>query len=140
MSSTHNTDSTPTSGTQPDPIVPPSRSTVPALFTGRHSKALKNSLGLQQELKLSLSFHHHHIPVLVSARLLRERSLGQIDVCRLIKEKSGWTLEIGEIKSSELGVEAMTRGQRTRLFGSLQFLTQLFGARGKLTSLVGLST
>ena len=54
-----------------------------------------------------------------------------------MKESSGWVLEIGEIKSSKLGVEQMLRGQRGRLFGSLQFLTSLLGSRGKLTSLVG---
>jgi hypothetical protein len=94
-------------------------------------------LGLQQELKTSELFHQTGIPLLVSSKILRSRQMGQIDLARLIKEKDGWCVEVGEVKSSQMGSENFERSQKKRLWGAIRFLCGLFGNRGKLTVLVG---
>ena len=138
MNSSRTTDSTLTSGTRPVITARPSRPSDQVPFTGKHSKALKNSLALSKELETSRSFHAEGIPVLVSSSLLRGRDLGQIDVCRFLKDRRGeWFVEVGEVKSSLVGEENLVRGQRRRLLGSLQFLTGLLGVKGKLTRIVG---
>lgn len=71
----------------------------------------------------------------MSARLLRVRNLGQIDLARLQKDKEGWILEVGEVKSSEIGVASMEHFQKRRLFSSQRFLAGLFGLRTKLISM-----
>lgn len=73
------------------------------------------------------------MPLLVSSQLLRERSMGQIDLARLRKERnSQWVLEIMEVKSSIVGEEMLIRGQRSRLYSSQNFLSSLFGISSKL--------
>jgi hypothetical protein len=88
-------------------------------------------------MKASASFHQEGIPLLVSPQLLRFRNLGQIDLARLNKEKLGWVVEIAEVKSSEVGAQAMERNQKQRLYSSQTFLSGLFGHRTRLISLVG---
>jgi hypothetical protein len=68
---------------------------------------------------------------LVSAGLLRSRNLGQIDLARLIKDRNGWILEIGEVKSSLMGEEHMLKQQQKRIFFAQNFLAALFGHRTK---------
>lgn len=57
--------------------------------------------------------------------------MGQIDLARLKKDRSGWLIEIAEVKSSDMGAESMLRGQRSRLFSSIKFLSGIFGHRSK---------
>jgi hypothetical protein len=85
----------------------------------------------------SLTFHVRGIPLLVSASLLRERNLGQIDLARLIKDGEGWVVELAEVKSSSVGLESMERAQKRRLMSSQQFLASLFGHRTKLLRMIG---
>lgn len=133
MSSTQNTDSTLTSDTQPKTTGRPLLNTGHVPFTGRHSKALKNSLALQLELEISKEFHSEGIPLLVSPKLLRARFMGQLDVVRLKKNRSGeWIIEAGEVKSSDTGAEALLRGQRHRLLSAINFLSGIFGYSAKL--------
>jgi hypothetical protein len=96
------------------------------------SRELRNFSGIKKELMCSEKFHQEGIPLLVSPLLLRERSLGQIDLARIKKDKMGWIIEIGEVKSSQLGTEVSARWQRARLMGAQKFLSALFGHRSKL--------
>ena len=91
--------------------------------------------GLQAELQLSIDFHQKGIPLLVSSSLLRSRQLGQIDLARISVDREGWLIEIGEVKSSQVGIEQMERSQKKRLFSSQRFLTGIFGHRSRLLSL-----
>lgn len=91
--------------------------------------------GIIQEIESSYSFHHEGIPLLVSPSLLRSRQLGQIDLARIRKDKQGWLIELGEVKSSHVGVEQMERSQKRRLFASQQFLSGIFGHRSRLISM-----
>jgi hypothetical protein len=95
-------------------------------------KGLKNFSGINRERACSLEFHREGVPLLVSPLLLRERSLGQIDLARIRKDENGWIIEIGEVKSSLMGGEVSVRGQRSRLQGTQNFLSALFGHRSKL--------
>ncbi|MCM2348480.1 MAG: hypothetical protein NDI69_00575 [Bacteriovoracaceae bacterium] len=88
-------------------------------------------------MKFSLSFHAQGTALLVSPQLLRSRSLGQIDLARIRKDKDGWLLEIAEVKSSEVGEEQFLRFQKSRLMNAQKFLAGLFGHRSKLIRLVG---
>jgi hypothetical protein len=92
--------------------------------------------GLKTEQKFSWDFHKKGIPLLVSPTLLRSRDLGQIDLARIIKDKDGWILEIGEVKSSSVGEKQMEKSQKSRLFSSQKFLGGLFGHRTKLLSMI----
>lgn len=133
MSSTRNTDSILTSVTQPKTTEKPLRNMALAPFTGRHSKALKNSLALQLELDISKTFHSEGIPLLVSPKLLRARFMGQIDVARMRKTRDGsWIIEAGEVKSSDTGSEMLLRGQRKRLLSAINFLAGIFGYSANL--------
>lgn len=102
------------------------------LFIGKPLKASKNSLGLKTELHFSQNFHIEGIPLLVSAQILRVRTLGQIDLARLKKDSTGWIIEIGEVKSSKTGAQTILRSQRQRLLNAQRFLSGLFGHRSKL--------
>lgn len=109
---------------------------VHAPSTGKPSKASKSTSGLKNELFFSLAFHSVGCPLLVSPQLLRTRSLGQIDLARIIKDQHGWLIEIGEVKSSTIGEEFFHRHQKIRLTASQKFLSGLFGHRSRLTSLL----
>src|SRR5687768_12976102 len=112
MSSIHNTDLMPTTAIQQRNTEAPLKSTGHVPFTEKHSKVLKSSSGLKLEIAHSLNFHHEKsVPLLVSSALLRKRFLGQIDLARLVKDRAGWLLEIGEVKSSDVGVEMLARSQ-----------------------------
>jgi hypothetical protein len=63
--------------------------------------------------------------------------MGQIDLARMGKDKTGWLIEIAEVKSSDIGIESVMRGQRSRLFASVKFLTGIFGYRSKFILLTG---
>jgi hypothetical protein len=93
---------------------------------------LKNSSGIKEELICSEKFHQEGFPLLVSPLLLRERSLGQIDLARIRKDKDGWIIELGEVKSSAMGEKAFMRRQKWRLESSQKFLSSLFGHRTKI--------
>lgn len=105
-------------------------------FTGKPSRASKSSSGLNEELFFSRTFHNEGTPLLVSPKLLRSRDLGQIDLARVRKERGEWILEVGEVKSSEIGIEMMIRGQRARLFAAQKFLSGIFGFPSKLIRLI----
>lgn len=51
------------------------------------------------------------------------------------KDKEGWLLEIGEVKSSGIGEAGSQLTQIGRLFSSQCFLAGLLGCRTKLISL-----
>ena len=95
---------------------------------------LKNSS--ETERVFSLSFHAEGIPLLVSPQLLRHRNLGQLDLARLRKVRENWILEVGEVKSSEIGQEMMERFQKKRIQSAQIFLSGIFGYPSKLISLV----
>lgn len=105
-------------------------------FTGKHSKVLKNSPGQKAEIKASMSFHLEGMPLLVSSQLLRKRFLGQIDIARLRKDREGWIIEVGEVKSSEVGVKQMEIRQVSRIISSQNFLAGIFGFRTKLIRII----
>ncbi|MGE3608170.1 MAG: hypothetical protein AB7I27_01185 [Bacteriovoracaceae bacterium] len=104
--------------------------------TAKPLKGLKNSSAPLSEIKSSLEFHSQGIALLVSPHLLRERGLGQIDLARISKTKRGWLLEIGEVKSSEVGLEEMEKFQLKRLYSTQNFLSALFGFSSKLIRLI----
>jgi hypothetical protein len=95
----------------------------------------KNTSGPKVEREMSKIFHAQGFTLLVSSQLLRKRMMGQLDLARMVKDKSGWIIEIGEVKSSTIGEEMMIRGQRRRLFGAQKFLSGLFGYRSRLIPL-----
>jgi hypothetical protein len=102
---------------------------------------LKNSShnrGESLEIFHSSKFHSTpSIPILISPALLRLRNLGQLDLVRISKDKCGWIIEIGEVKSSRLGIESAQKVQKLRLLASGRFISGLFGARLKFTAFVG---
>lgn len=136
MSYTRNTDSKTTSVIQPKNTERPLPSSGLALSTERHLKASKSTSGLKAEIDSSIEFHAEGTPLLVSPSLLRSRDLGQIDLARIKKERGDWVIEIGEVKSSETGVEQMERFQKVRLLSSQRFLSALLGHRSKLIRLI----
>lgn len=85
-----------------------------------------------------MSFHQQGIPLLVSAKLLRERGLGQIDLARVEKKEQRFLIHVGEVKSSRMGEAALLKTQRRRILNSLQFLCQTLGHSGKMSVLVNL--
>ena len=93
-------------------------------------------MGLEKERRSSITFHAEGTPLLVSSQLLRHRNLGQLDLARLIKDKDGWIIEVGEVKSSEIGVEQMEMFQRGRIFSSQRFLAAILGYRTRMKSIV----
>jgi hypothetical protein len=125
-----------TPATQPKSIDLRSKLSAHHQSIAKHSKALKNTSGLKAEKKASLTFHYEGIPLLVSAQLLRKRNLGQIDLARLKKDREGWILEVGEVKSSEVGVKQMEIRQASRIISSQNFLAKIFGFRTKLIRIV----
>jgi hypothetical protein len=102
---------------------------VPSI--AKPSRALRNSSGLEKEILASELFHSQGLPLLVSSQLLRARDMGQIDLCRIRKDKAGWLIEVQEVKSSTVGEEMLLRGQRSRLFSAMNFLSGIFGSRIK---------
>ena len=135
MSSTRNTDLIYTQAIQPNSIERPSKLMGQVPFIERPSKVSKNS-GLTSELTFSESFHREGIPLLVSSVLLRKRNLGQVDLVRLKKDPTGWVVEVGEVKSSEMGIFSMERNQKQRIFSTQNFLAMIFGYRTKLIRLM----
>ncbi len=87
-------------------------------------------------MEFSREFHAEGLPLLISPALLRLRNLGQLDLARLKKDKLGWVLEIGEVKSSAVGEELMERSQLKRLYSAQHFLAGLFGHRTKLLRMI----
>jgi hypothetical protein len=87
---------------------------------------LKNTvdIGNYLEKKESVRFQKSYLPILVSSKLLRRRSMGQIDLCRL----NGNIIEIGEVKSSG----SLSIKQKERLFASSSFLSDIFNRNSKL--------
>lgn len=69
------------------------------------------------EKKLSEKYHNLHTPVLISSKVLRDRSCGQIDVCFL----SGRKLTILE---SKIG-QSVSKKQQSRLKNSGVFLGEI---------------
>jgi hypothetical protein len=98
----------------------------------------KSSLqGLRLEAETSTEFHRNALPILVSSSFLRSRQLGQLDLVKLVKNKKGLSLEVAEVKSSQMGTEATLRHQRRRLMASASYLASLFGLPVKFTDIVG---
>ncbi len=96
---------------------------------------MKKLRGLDREKQFSLTFHARGIPVLISPKLLSERLLGQLDLVRIKKDQSGWLLEVGEVKSSSIGIENMERAQKKRIHAAQNFLAGIFSARTRLIHL-----
>lgn len=107
-----------------------------APFIARASRVLKSSSGLNEELFFSRDFHSDGVPLLISPLLLRGRDLGQIDLARMKKTKGGWIIEVGEVKSSQVGAEGMERFQKQRIFSSQRFLSGIFGVASRLVFLI----
>ncbi len=104
-----------------------------ASYIGKLSRVSGNILGLKKELETSVVFHFEGVPLLVSPNLLRERSMGQIDLARIRRNNQGLLIiEILEVKSSVVGEEMINRGQRSRLHSTQDFLSSLFGLSSKL--------
>lgn len=139
MSFIPTTDLIQTSVTLQRPIGKPSNNSALAPSIVKLSVVLKSSSskGKSLELKHSLSFHQNTLPILISPSVLRTRQMGQVDLARMIKQKEDWLIEVGEVKSSDVGVEASQRFQKFRLLASCDFLGRLLGRRVKLTKLVG---
>lgn len=137
MNSTHITEWINTQGIQQKLIEKRLKNSGQAPFIAKPSKVLKNSSGVKLEISQSLDFHSEGTPLLVSPKLLRERDLGQIDLARMKKDREGWLIEIAEVKSSDIGVENILRGQRRRLFSAQNFLSGVFGFRSRFIRLVG---
>lgn len=57
--------------------------------------------------------------------------MGQIDLARLRKDQEDWLIEVAEVKNSDIGAEMILRGQRSRIFQAVKFLSGIFGHRSK---------
>jgi len=88
--------------------------------------------GLMAEITISKTFHSEHTALLVSSQVLRSRQMGQIDLARFIRTQSGWLIEVGEVKSSSMGIFNSQRTQIRRLALSQQFLSGIFGCKVRL--------
>lgn len=53
-----------------------------------------------------------------------------------MKDRDGWIIEVGEVKSSEVGVKQMEIRQVSRIISSQNFLAKIFGFRTKLIRIV----
>ena len=80
--------------------------------------------GNGREQSLSRQFHQEGLPVLVSAALLRERSLGQCDLVRFLPKRR--LVEIWEVKGQHRAL--LSWGQQLRLKHSGLFLAKILGA------------
>jgi hypothetical protein len=98
---------------------------------------MKDSPGLKKELTASIEFHKEGVALLISEKLLRDRFMGQIDLCRLRKTPQGYLIEVGEVKSSSTGEQSYLRGQNLRISSTQSFLSGLLGYRIKLIRIVG---
>ena len=139
MSCTHNMELSLILDIQPSSTEMPLKSLAQARSIERPLKVSKStsSNGLQNELYRSIAFHQHSIPVLISAPLLRQRGLGQVDLARLYRDQSGQLLEVAEVKSSLVGVQSTLRGQKLRIFGAARFVGSILNSRIKITNIVG---
>jgi hypothetical protein len=92
---------------------------------GKHLKVLKNSSqtkGIHKELIKSQQIHGTGIPLLVSAKFLRIRGAGQIDISRIIYTKNEYKIEVFEVKSSKrIGIKQSKRIQDSCLILGLTF-------------------
>lgn len=86
--------------------------------------------GLAFEGHVSHSFHDSGVPLLVSPLVLRQRSLGQLDLC--VFKKDG--LFVAECK---YGDGLLSFGQRKRLVASCHLLINLFDCPVQLFLLYG---
>ncbi|ATH08060.1 hypothetical protein BIY24_08870 [Halobacteriovorax marinus] len=91
---------------------------------------LKNSAnnyrkGDQLEREISRDFHRSSRAVLISAKVLRERSMGQVDLARV----RGELLEVAEVKNSSW----ITHKQINRLRASTDFLGMCLNLSAKFT-------
>lgn len=73
------------------------------------------------ERAISSNIHSIKTPVLVSSRLLREFSCGQVDIAYIENNE----LNLIEIKSSSIGMQSMKRTQLLRLKRSAALLKSL---------------
>lgn len=139
MSCTHNTELIRILDIQPSSTEMPLKSLAQARSIERPSKVSKSTSrnGLKNELYQSITFHQHSIPVLISAPLLRQRGLGQVDLARLYRDQSGQLLEVAEVKSSLAGVQSTLKGQKLRIFGAARFVGSILNSRIKITNIVG---
>lgn len=85
--------------------------------------------GIDLEIEVSKLLHNQYIAILVSSKLLRARRLGQLDIVVLDKN----TIVVYEIKSSEIGIQAVYKSKQiTRLRSSTYFLSMIFELKSKL--------
>ena len=75
------------------------------------------------ELEVSKTFHQQGVPLLVCAKLLRRKNLGQIDMARVISRSSRLVIEVQECKSGGF----LSARQLLRLRRASHFLGELFG-------------
>lgn len=94
-------------------------------FTVKPSKGLKNFVnkGTYFELEQSRFWHQKGIPLLVSADILRTRSMGQVDLAVITQMQ----IIVIECKSSIVGVEGTQLSrQYHRLKNSADFIAKIF--------------
>jgi len=86
-------------------------------------KELKNfSKGQKREREASAFVHSEGVAILIDAHLLRERGLGQIDLCRFYRDQ----IELFEVKSNDFEAP-LSPHQHKRLKNAGLFLSSLFG-------------
>ncbi len=72
--------------------------------------------------------HEKGYPILISPRLLRSLSAGQVDLCIIRRLKGGLMITIYEVKSRP----CVSYGQRRRLLASAKLLSSFFNCSCEL--------
>lgn len=96
----------------------------------KNIKKTKLFKGNEFERELSLKYHQQFLPILVSSRLLKKRSAGQIDLCIYQKKE----IVIIEAKSGQVGEfsGAVSKKQTHRLRLTQLCLSSWFGKNCQL--------
>jgi hypothetical protein len=96
-------------------------------FIGKASKECVSTSSLKgsaSEKNVSQVFHQQGIPLLISAKVLRSRGCGQIDLARFVESQK---IECLEVKSSVTGLKTSIK-QRYRILKSSDFLAKVFNS------------
>ena len=81
----------------------------------------------------SLNYHSQHRAILISSKLLRSYSLGQIDLSYIKKGR----VHLFEVKASQTGIGYMSRQQKLRINRSADFIARILDVEVQINYLNG---
>jgi hypothetical protein len=84
--------------------------------------------GLSAELFVSHQYHQNNLPLLISSKFMRKKSMSQIDVAYIDQKGE---INIIEVKSSAIGLQVYYQ-RRDRLLKAQNYLSLLFNRKTNL--------